>query len=79
LKWDTQKAVERCEGVEGEINLDRMEHPIHMKDVKVELIDEAEFDPPEVPGQGRIIDTVTWHMSGEVAGQRPSQGEGQSR
>jgi hypothetical protein len=35
-----------------------MEEPVHVKNIKVELINQPGFEPPEVPAQGRVINAV---------------------
>jgi hypothetical protein len=37
-----------------------------MEDVEIALFNQARFNPPQIPSQRRIVDTVARDMRGEV-------------
>ncbi len=69
---DRQQAVEHREGVEGQVDADGVEHPLAEEGVEL-VVDEAEFEPPQVPGQRGVVDAVAGDVRGEVGDQRVSQ------
>ena len=79
LQRDAEQPVERRQGVKGQVDVDRVEHPAAVEEVGVELVDQPQLDPPEVPRQRRIVDAVAGDVRGEVRGQRPGEGQRQQR
>lgn len=77
LQRRAEQSIQRGQRVKRQVDLNRMEHPIDVEDVKVGLRHQPFFDPPEVPRQRRVIDAVARGVGGEMGGQGPGEKKGQ--
>ena len=78
LPGDGEQAVEDRQRVESQVDAQGVEKIITGKGVLPQA-EESILDPPQVPGQGRVVDAVARHVAAKMRHQRPGQGQGQER
>jgi hypothetical protein len=79
LQRDAQEPIERCQCVKGQVDVHGVEHPAAMKQVGIELVDQPQLDPPEVPCQCGIVNAIAGDMGSKVRGKRPGEAQRQQR
>ena len=71
---DAEHPVEHRQRVEGQVDADRPELPGGDERV-LRQIHQRVLDPPQIPGEGGIVDAIAGHVRGEVRDQRPGEDE----
>jgi len=74
LEWDAQHPVEQGERVEREVDADGPELPAAVEGI-LGPVNERVLDPPQVPRQRRVVDSIARHVGQEVRGHGPGQDE----
>ena len=67
-----RNGVERGQRVKGQIDADRIKYKIRVKRILTQ-VEQRVFDPPQIPGNGRVVAAVAGKVSGKVQGGRPGE------